>query len=147
MVRILLAAIVLAAASGGALAQGINRNPVALQHDPNDPRYKAHSSGGRTSVFGARYAAQAQSGQPWQITRDCASACTMGFGHFPKNKICIARNVKLGFHEGSNHRATADMWSSYPAEIRSLINARGGMKPEWLWIPAREFHRLGYAPC
>lgn len=130
-----------------AQSRHINRNPTALKHSPNDPRYRAHPSGGRPAVFNSRYAAQAQSGQMWRITKDCASACTMGFGHFAKERICISRNIRLGFHEGHNPRSTSAMWATYPSDIRNLINRRGGLKPEWLWIPARDFYKLGYKAC
>lgn len=125
----------------------INRNPVALRHHPDDPRYRPHPSGGRPDDFDRKYADQAARGQKWAILRDCASACTMGFAHFPKNKICIGDRVRLGFHKGNNPRSTQMMWNSYPADVRSLVTRRGGMRPEWLWIPASEFHKLGYPRC
>ncbi|MBN8920121.1 MAG: hypothetical protein J0H62_05390 [Rhizobiales bacterium] len=115
--------------------------------DRRDPRYRPHPSGGRTADFAAKYSALAASGAKWRITSDCASACTMGFGYFPKSRVCISRNVKLGFHQGNNASATAALWQSYTDEIRSMIDARGGLRLEWLWIPAREFHRLGYPVC
>ena len=130
-----------------ATSRAMNRNPVALQHDPDDPRYKAHPSGGNVKAFIQKFQAQAAAGQSWRIVSDCASACTTGFGAFAKDKICIGASVRLGFHEGASPASTSAMWNSYPAEIKSLINGRGGMHPEWLWIPAREFHALGYKRC
>jgi hypothetical protein len=117
------------------------------QYDNNDPRYRRHPSGGRPAEFDAKYGAQAASGAAWRITKDCASACTMGFGKFDKSKICIARGVKLGFHEGRNPSSTQMMVRSYPSDVMGLVNSRGGIRPEWLWIPAREFHRIGYKAC
>lgn len=115
--------------------------------DRRDPRYRPHPSGGRPAEFARRYEAQASSGQMWSVTRDCASSCTMGFGAFSKEKTCIARNARVGFHEGNTPRSTAQLWASYPPEIRSLISQRGGLRLEWLWIPASEFHRMGYKVC
>lgn len=124
-----------------------NDYQMAPRHNPNDPRYRPHPSGGRPAEFDAKYAAQARSGKQWRITSDCASACTMGFGHFAKDKICIRSSTKLGFHQGNNPTSTSLMWGSYPADVKALINSHGGLKPEWLWIPASEFHRLGYKAC
>ena len=118
-----------------------------VQKDNKDPRYRQHRSGGRPSEFDAKYGALAASGGAWRITQDCASACTMGFGKFDKSKICIARGVKLGFHEGRNPSSTQMMVRSYPSDVMGLINAQGGIRPEWVWIPAREFHRIGYNAC
>lgn len=113
----------------------------------NDPRYRAHPSGGNLDAADQRYAQLAASGKPWRITSDCGSACTLGFGHFSKDRICISNNVRIGFHEGIYMRNTQRMWRAYPPDVRSLITRRGGMREEWLWIPAREFHKLGYQRC
>jgi hypothetical protein len=115
--------------------------------DRSDPRYAPHRSGGNVYNFDAKYRAQAAAGQFWRVTSDCASACTIGFGHFGKDRMCIARGVRLGFHHGNSPEATAVMWNSYPGDVKALINARGGLKPEWLWLPSSAFHAIGYKPC
>jgi hypothetical protein len=137
---------------GSALAQTkhvplLGKNLEQYSAEKIDPRHAPHPSGGDTRVFSQRYAAAAARGESWRIVSDCASACTIGFGHYPKPRICIGSWVKLGFHLGENERATAQMWDSYPAEIKALINSHGGMRKEWTWIPAAEFHKLGYRPC
>ncbi|MBX3520926.1 MAG: hypothetical protein KF835_13020 [Xanthobacteraceae bacterium] len=124
-----------------------NIEPNYNLKDRSDPRYAPHPSGGNVWNFNERYRARAASGEFWRVTSDCASACTIGFGHFPKDRMCIARNVRLGFHHGNTPAATAVMWNSYPAAVKALINARGGLKPEWLWIPASAFYAIGYKPC
>lgn len=91
--------------------------------------------------------AQAASGHFWRITSDCASACMIGFGHFSRDRMCIARGVRLDFHRGYSPAATAVMWNAYPADVKALVNARGGMRPERLWIPASAFPRIGFQPC
>jgi hypothetical protein len=144
-----LAGLVLA---GGAHAQTkhvplLGKNLERYTAERIDPRYAPHPSGGDTRVFSTKYATSAARGESWRIVSDCASACTIGFGHYPRHRICIGGWVKLGFHLGENERATAQMWNSYPAAIRALINSNGGMRREWLWIPAAEFHKLGYKPC
>jgi hypothetical protein len=136
--------------SGEAQRRNDTRNLDVLepkQKDRSDPRYAPHASGGNVWNFDARYRARAASGEFWRVTSDCASACTIGFGHFPKDRMCIARGVRLGFHHGNTPAATSVMWNSYPGDVKALINARGGMKPEWLWIPAAAFHGIGYKPC
>jgi hypothetical protein len=138
--------------SGSALAQTkhvplLGKNLERCSAEKIDPRYAPHPSGGDTRLFSAKYAALAARGESWRIIADCASACTIGFGHYPKARICIGNWVKLGFHLGENERATAQMWDSYPAEIKALIKSRGGMRREWLWIPASDFHALGYRLC
>lgn len=127
--------------------QGGFRHQNAPQRDYSDPRYARHPSGGNVYAFDQRYRAQAASGHFWRINSDCASACTIGFGHFPKDRMCIARGIRLGFHHGDSPAATAVMWNSYPADVKALINARGGLRPEWLWIPAATFHQIGFKPC
>lgn len=124
-----------------------NRNWHQPRRDHNDPRYRRHPSGGSPREFNQKYSAQAAAGHFWRVTSDCASACTIGFGHFSKNRMCIARGIRLGFHHGNNPTSTAIMWASYPADVKALVNARGGMRPEWLWIPASAFHAIGYKPC
>lgn len=138
--------------AGGAHAQTkhvpmLGKNLENYTPDRIDPRYAPHPSGGDTRVFAQRYAASAARGESWRIVSDCASACTIGFGHYPRNRICIGNWVKLGFHFGENERATAQMWDSYPAEIKALINSHGGLRREWTWIPAAEFYKLGYRAC
>lgn len=34
-----------------------------------------------------------------------------------------------------------------PGMIKALINARGGLRREWLWKSAAEFHKLGFPAC
>ena len=120
---------------------------IEPRKDRSDPRYAPHRSGGNVYNFDAKYRSQAASGQFWRVTSECASACTIGFGHFGKDKMCIARGIRLGFHHGNTDASTAVMWNSYPGDVKALINARGGLKPEWLWIPASAFHGIGYKPC
>lgn len=146
-----LIAIALAALTASADAQRDQRyrniEPNYNLKDRSDPRYRPHRSGGNVYNFDRNYRARAARGEFWRITSDCASACTIGFGHFPKDRVCIARNVRLGFHHGNTPASTAVMWNSYPGDVKALINARGGLKPEWLWFPASAFHRIGYKPC
>ncbi|HEX5779292.1 MAG TPA: hypothetical protein VFY21_10670 [Xanthobacteraceae bacterium] len=137
---------------GSALAQTkhvpwLGKNLDQYSAEKIDPRYAPHPSGGDTRVFSAKYAASAARGESWRIISDCASACTIGFGHYAKTRICVGGWVKLGFHLGENEPATAQMWNAYPSEIKALINARGGLRREWLWIPAAEFHKLGFPAC
>jgi hypothetical protein len=144
-----LSAITLLAATGISEAQTRDQRyqNIGPRKDRSDPRYAPHHSGGNVYAFDQKYRSQAATGQFWRVTSECASACTIGFGHFGKDKMCIARGIRLGFHHGSNNAATAVMWNSYPGDVKALVNARGGLKPEWLWIPSSAFHAIGYKPC
>lgn len=150
--RIAWTALIVLVLGGAAAAQTkhvplLGKNLEQYSKDRIDPRYSPHPSGGSTRVFSQKYAAAAARGESWRIISDCAPACTIGFGHYPKNRICIGAWVRLGFHHGENERAIAQMWDAYPAEIKALVNARGGLRRDWTWIGATEFHKLGYRPC
>ena len=117
------------------------------KRNSNDERYKKHHSGGNPHEHKQQHQNKAASGAEWRITSDCASACTTGFGAYPKSRICIADGVKLGFHHGVTADRTAAMWNSYPGDVRALINQYGGWRPEWTWVPASAFHAAGYRRC
>jgi hypothetical protein len=117
------------------------------KRNSEDPRYKKHWSGGNPHEHKARHQANATAGGDWRITSDCASACTTGFAAYPKARICIAEGVRLGFHHGVTADRTAAMWTSYPGDVKALIQRHGGWRPEWTWVPAAAFHAAGYRLC
>jgi hypothetical protein len=53
------------------------------------------------------------------------------------------------FHEARNPRQTQVMWASYPSELRSLIESRGGLPPfeSWLWLGAADMWAIGFRRC
>jgi hypothetical protein len=48
----------------------------------------------------------------------------------------------FGFHLARLESATATLWNAYQPDIRAWINARGGLKKEFIWMRAPEAYRF-----
>ena len=78
-----------------------------------------------------------ESGQRVIIDGPCLSACTLVLGVIPRERICVTRRARLGFHaawhHGENGRpvtsrgGTQLLMAVYPANVKSWLNKRGGL--------------------
>jgi hypothetical protein len=98
--------------------------------------------GGRVADYNARWAGLAARGVNVRIVGPCQSACTVLLGHIPRSRICVTPNASFGFHLARLETATRTLWNAYQADIRSWINARGGLKKEFIWMRAPDTYRF-----
>jgi hypothetical protein len=136
----LLAAVLVSAGLGASHAE------VRIADDP----------GGRIGTYVDKYEDLRTSGQTVVIDGLCASACTLVLGAVPHDKICVTSRAILGFHaawdsgdkgrEVTNHGATQMLYSIYPPRIRRWIAARGGLKPQMIYLSGKQLMSM-YRPC
>jgi hypothetical protein len=116
----------------------------------------ADDRGGKIGTYIDRYQGLRRSGQTVIIDGLCASACTMVLGAVPREKICVTSQAVLGFHAAwdsdangravTNPGATRMLYSGYPSSVRRWIAARGGLKPEMIFLRGKELMSM-YRPC
>jgi hypothetical protein len=106
-----------------------------------------------------RFWALGQTGAPVEMRGGCWSACTMITSFVPKERLCFAPGAFLAFHAARtiepypqlSPSATWRMYASYPAEIRSWIDDRGGpykLTVETFWTMSdRDLWAMGYPRC
>ncbi|MGD9845311.1 MAG: hypothetical protein AB7O60_19595 [Variibacter sp.] len=101
--------------------------------------------GGRVAEYNARWASLARRNVSVRIVGPCQSACTVLLGHIPRSRICVTPAARFGFHLAHLPQATSTLWNAYPGDIKSWINAHGGLKADFVWMRApdvfRYFHR------
>jgi hypothetical protein len=77
--------------------------------------------------------------------------------YIPKERLCFSQTALLGFHLArfSDTKpamiASWEMFNSYPQEIRTWLEAKGGVENMpldgfWLMFP-RELWQMGYRQC
>jgi hypothetical protein len=98
--------------------------------------------GGRVADYNARWAGLAARGVNVRIVGPCQSACTVLLGHIPRSRICVTPGASFGFHLARLETATKTLWNAYQADIRGWINARGGLKKEFIWMRAPDTYRF-----
>jgi hypothetical protein len=116
----------------------------------------ADDRGGRIGTYLDKYHSLRTSGARVVIDGFCASACTMVLGMVPRSKICVTSRANLGFHaawdldakgrEVVNPDATRMLYSMYPSSVRRWIAARGGLKPQLIYLRGEELMGM-YHPC
>jgi len=116
----------------------------------------AEDRGGKIGTYIDRYQGLRGSGETVIIDGLCASACTMVLGAVPRERICVTSQAVLGFHaawdSGANGRAVANpgatqmLYSLYPSSVRRWIAARGGLKPQMIFLRGKELMSM-YRPC
>jgi hypothetical protein len=116
----------------------------------------ADDAGGRIGTYVDKYEDLRSSGQTVVIDGLCASACTMVLGAVPHDRICVTSRAVLGFHAAwdagdngrqvTNRAATQMLYSIYPPRIRQWIAARGGLKPQMIYLSGRQLMSM-YRPC
>jgi hypothetical protein len=112
--------------------------------------------GGQIGSYVDKYHGLRRSGETVIIDGLCASACTIVLGAIPHDKICVTAHASLGFHaawdHGTNGRAvtnrdaTQTLYSLYPSPVRRWIAARGGLKPQMIFLRGKELMSM-YRPC
>jgi len=116
----------------------------------------AEDRGGKIGTYIDRYQGLRGSGETVIIDGLCASACTMVLGAVPRERICVTSQAVLGFHaawdSGANGRAVTNpgatqmLYSLYPSSVRRWIAARGGLKPQMIFLRGKELMSM-YRPC
>lgn len=142
MKKVLAAILFLLASAQSAYAQGY------IMRISNDP-------GGRIGTFIEKYQPLRQEEAYAEVSGFCNSACTIILGALPKSHICVTTpTTKFGFHaawdfgangqEVPNPEGTSYLLHSYPANVRRIIAARGGLRRKAFFVSGRA---LGYALC
>jgi hypothetical protein len=116
----------------------------------------AEDRGGKIGTYIDRYQGLRSSGETVIIDGLCASACTMVLGAVPRERICVTSQAVLGFHAAwdsgtdgravTNQGATHMLYSLYPSSVRRWIAARGGLKPQMIFLRGKELMSM-YRPC
>jgi len=112
--------------------------------------------GGPIGAYVDRYRDLRSSGQAVMIDGLCASACTIVLGDIPHNRICVTSHAILGFHAAwdfgrkgqtiTNFEATQMLYAMYPGPVRRWITARGGLKPQMIFLRGKALQAM-YHPC
>ena len=116
----------------------------------------ADDRGGRIGTYLDKYHSLRTSGETVIIDGYCASACTIILGMVPHDKICVTSRANLGFHaawdldangrEVANPGATRTLYWMYPSLVRRWISARGGLKPQLIFLRGEELMSM-YPSC
>ena len=114
------------------------------------------SPGGEVGSYLQLFESIRQSGDRVIIDGPCLSACTMVLGVIPRDRICVTRRARLGFHAawhpGQNGRpvtsrgGTQLLMDVYPPEVKSWLERRGGLSPRMLYLYGRELASM-YPAC
>jgi len=116
----------------------------------------ADDRGGQIGTYVDKYQSLRTSGETVIIDGLCASACTIVLGTVPHDRICVTSRANLGFHAAwdfrANGRAVANpdatqmLYSMYPSPVRRWIAARGGLKPQMIFLRGKQLMNM-YRPC
>ena len=116
----------------------------------------ADDRGGQIGRYITKFQGLRSSGQSVIIDGLCASACTIVLGAVPHDKICVSSRAALGFHAAydfgvngrtfTNREATMMLYSMYPTGVRRWIAARGGLKPQMIFLRGKQLQAM-YQPC
>jgi hypothetical protein len=113
-------------------------------------------NGGQIGPYLETLAAIRESGQRVIIDGPCLSACTMVLGVIPRERICVTRRARLGFHAAwdhgedgrpaTNRGGTQLLMAVYPQHVKNWINRRGGLTREMKYLSGRELAAM-YPIC
>jgi hypothetical protein len=113
-------------------------------------------TGGQIGPYLETLMAIRESGQRVIIDGPCLSACTLVLGVIPRERICVTRRARLGFHaawhHGENGRPATNrggtqlLMAVYPQRVKSWINKRGGLTREMKFLTGRELASM-YPSC
>jgi len=116
----------------------------------------ADDRGGKIGTYLDKYQSLRTSGETVIVDGYCASACTIVLGMVPRDRICVTSRANFGFHaaydldangrEVTNSGATRTLYSMYPSLVRRWIAARGGLKPQLIFLRGEELTSM-YRPC
>ena len=112
--------------------------------------------GGQIGPYLESLAALRGSGQKVVIDGPCLSACTLVLGVIPRERICVTRRARLGFHAawhpGENGRqmpsrgGTQLLMEIYPQHVRKWIARNGGLTQAMKYLSGRELASM-YPTC
>ena len=113
-------------------------------------------AGGQIGPYLERLVALRSSGERIVIDGPCLSACTMITGVIPRDRICVTRRARLGFHAAwhpgdhgrivTSRGGTQLLMDIYPANVRRWIARKGGLTPRMVFLQGRELAAM-YPPC
>jgi len=116
----------------------------------------ADDRGGQIGSYISKYQRLHTSGQSVVIDGLCASACTLVLSAVPRDRICVTSRAALGFHAAydfaangrtiTNPGATMMLYSAYPRPVQRWIDARGGLKPQIIFLHGKQLEAM-YQPC
>jgi hypothetical protein len=104
--------------------------------------------GGRIGTYMQRFRALRDSGENVIVDGDCVSACTLLLGYIPRDRICVTRKARFGFHTAwkpgflgfhtFNEAGTAILVSRYPAGILDWLARHGGLSDRMIYLSGSE---------
>ena len=113
-------------------------------------------TGGQIGPYLETLAAIRDSGQRVIIDGPCLSACTMILGVIPRDRICVTRRARLGFHaawhHGENGRPATNrggtqlLMAVYPQNVKNWLSRRGGLTRQMKYLTGRELAAM-YPTC
>jgi hypothetical protein len=113
-------------------------------------------TGGQIGPYLETLAAIRDSGQRVIIDGPCLSACTMILGVIPRERICVTRRARLGFHaawhHGENGRPATNrggtqlLMAVYPQNVKNWLSRRGGLTRQMKYLTGRELASM-YPTC
>ena len=113
-------------------------------------------NGGQIGPYLEQLVAIRESGQQVIIDGPCLSACTLVLGVIPRERICVTRRARLGFHaawhHGENGRPATNrggtqlLMAVYPSNVKNWINRRGGLTREMKYLSGAELASM-YRTC
>jgi hypothetical protein len=130
---------------------------TALSHSSASAVVRITSdSGGQIGPYLEQLIALRESGQQVVIDGPCLSACTLVLGVIPRERICVTRRARLGFHAAwhhgengapaTNRGGTQLLMAVYPQNVKNWINRRGGLTREMKYLTGRELTSM-YRTC
>jgi hypothetical protein len=112
--------------------------------------------GGQIGPYLEQFAALRHSGERVIIDGPCLSACTMLLGMIPRDRICVTRRARLGFHAAWNpgqngapivsSGGTQLLMEVYPQHVRQWIARQGGLTQRMVFLAGRELASM-YRTC
>jgi len=113
-------------------------------------------NGGQIGPYLEQLVAIRESGQQVIIDGPCLSACTLVLGVIPRERICVTRRARLGFHAAWHHAengriatnrgGTQLLMAVYPQNVKNWISRRGGLTREMKYLTGRELASM-YRTC
>ena len=141
-------AVLLAAAAAATMALSVSSASAAVRI--------AGDYGGQIGPYLEQFAALRSSGERVIIDGPCLSACTMILGMIPRDRICVTRRARLGFHAAWNpgddgtqvvsRGGTQLLMEVYPQHVRQWISRRGGLTQRMMFLSGRELASM-YRTC
>jgi hypothetical protein len=112
--------------------------------------------GGQIGTYLESFAALRNSGERVIIDGPCLSACTMVLGVVPRDRICVTRRARLGFHAAwhpgnrgrpvTSRGGTQLLMEVYPPEVRQWIARKGGLTSRMIYLSGHELASM-YPTC